>query len=107
MDAFWGPSVHSNGYLGLYVMLLNRTAGTNWWQEGIYIVLSNDLVRWSEPQGLFEAEDWYPQVMGLGPRGTDSHAGRLARLYVGGVSAHVIEFTAVGQPQERRNPLER
>ena len=37
VDAFWGPSVHWNMYLGQYVMLLNHAKDANWSQEGIYV----------------------------------------------------------------------
>jgi hypothetical protein len=49
-------------------------------------------VDWTTPRRLFEANAWYPQVIGLGPDGTDKLAGRLARIFVGGVSQFVIEF---------------
>ena len=92
VEAFWGPSVHWNEHLRLYVSLLNHTAGTNWEQEGIYLSFSRDLVTWTEPQKVLEAVDWYPQVMGLEPGGTDRLGGKTVRLYVGGRSEHVLEF---------------
>lgn len=92
VEAFWGPSVHWNEYLKTYVALLNHTNGTDWEQEGVYITFSPDLFRWSEPQKILESEVWYPQVMGVGPEGTDTRAAKTARIYVGGVSAFVIEF---------------
>jgi hypothetical protein len=92
VEAFWGPSVHWNEHLQTYVALLNHTDGTNWVQEGVYITFSPDLLTWSEPHKILASEVWYPQVLGLGPGGTDSRAGQTARLYVGGYSLHTIEF---------------
>ena len=96
VDAFWGPSVHWNEYLGVYVTLLNHAAGYGFEQEGIYITLSRDLIEWTEPQRLMDADQWYPQAMGLEPGGTDRNAGKLLRLYVSGVSDVVLEFDAPG-----------
>gem|GEM_PF-5014856 len=93
VDAFWGPSVHWNESLRAYVMLVNHTAGAEWDQEGIYLSVSDDLLRWSDPQKVLDADDWYPQVMGLGAAGTDSRAGQVARLFIGGISKHSVEFT--------------
>ncbi|HLF80096.1 MAG TPA: hypothetical protein VJB57_21660 [Dehalococcoidia bacterium] len=92
VDAYWGPSVHWNPYLERYVALLNRTSGTNWQQEGVYITFSSNLFDWTAPRRLFDANTWYPQVIGIGPDGTDRHAGRSARVYVGGISVFLIDF---------------
>jgi hypothetical protein len=92
-DAFWGPSVHWNTHLQQYVMLLNRADTRFWRQEGVYIAFSNDLVSWTTPEKILESNDWYPQVVGLGANGTDSVAGRFVRLFIGGVSRYVMEFT--------------
>lgn len=97
-DAFWGPSVHWNTYLGRWVMLLNRACDRDWSQEGIYISFCDDLANpasWSEPQKIMDAPyrpGWYPQVMGLGPGGTDKVAGETARLYIHGISRWTITF---------------
>lgn len=103
-DALWGPSVHWNTHLNCYVMLLNRAMGTpGWSQEGIYVSFSSDLSRpesWTAPVKILGNEEFsgwyffYPQVMGLEPGGTDRRAGRVARLYVNGISKWEIEFTA-------------
>ena len=98
VEAFWGPSVHWNAYLGSYVALLNHTNGRNWEQEGIYIVFSRDLVTWTTPEKVLKSNDWYPQVMGMGAAGTDSAAGRFMRVYVGGVSTFLLEFTRRAPP---------
>jgi len=92
-DAYWGPSVHWNTHLQLYVMLLNRADSRFWNQEGVYIAFSLDLVSWTAPEKILESNDWYPQVVGLGANGTDSVAGRFVRLFIGGVSRYVMEFT--------------
>ena len=36
-NAFWGASIHWNDWLQQYVMLLNRTTGDDFGQEGIYV----------------------------------------------------------------------
>jgi hypothetical protein len=103
-DAFWGPSVHWNTELNLYVMLLNRAQGEpGWSQEGVYVSFSPDLSRpelWTTPRKLIDKAEFpgwyffYPQVMGLGPGETDREAGSRARLYVGGISEWELEFVA-------------
>ncbi len=102
-DALWGPSVHWNTYLRCYVMLLNRASGEpGWAQEGVYVSFNPDLGRpegWSEPVKILDKAQFsgwyffYPQVMGLESGGTDRLAGRVARLYVNGISKWEIEFT--------------
>jgi hypothetical protein len=89
-DAFWGPSVHWNSYLNKFVMLLNRSCcSPGWVQEGVYVSFNNTLSNpegWSEPVKILSDVGWYPQVIGLGPGGTDKLSGQTARLYVYGVS---------------------
>lgn len=101
-DAFWGPSVHWNTYLGCFVMLLNHTQGEpGWTQEGVYVSFAGDLSHpdtWGKPRKVMdnnELPEWgayYPQVMGLEEGGTDSLAGRVARFYIAGGSRWEIEF---------------
>ena len=103
-DAWWGPSVHWNTYLNCYVMLLNHAAGEpGWGQEGVYVSYCYDLSRpetWTAPRRILDKSQFsgwyyfYPQVMGLEADGTDRRAGRIARLYVNGVSKWEIEFVA-------------
>jgi hypothetical protein len=93
LDALWGPSVHWNSYLKTYVALLNRASGEWWDQEGIYITFTKDFVHWTFPERLVESPDWYPQVIGLGQQETDSVAGRMVRLFVGGYSEALLEFS--------------
>lgn len=96
-DAFWGPSVHWNNYLGKFVMLLNRSCcSPEWPQEGIYVSFAKalaDPTGWSQPVKIMDSPPgWYPQVLGLGTQGTDKVAGHVARLYVGGTSQWQIVF---------------
>jgi hypothetical protein len=96
-DSLWGPSVHWNAYLGQYVMLINRSRGHGWKQEGTYISYSRDLTDpkgWSEPQKLIDGGTWYPQVIGgAALKGTDKLAGKVARFFMHGVSDYEIVFT--------------
>jgi hypothetical protein len=92
IKAFWGPSVHWNEHLQTYVALLNHTDGMYWVQEGVYLAVSPDLLTWSEPQKILDTEAWYPQVIGTGPEGTDTRAGKAVRIFVGGISTLTLEF---------------
>ena len=100
-DAFWGPSVHYNHYLGQYVMLLNRAIDKYWTQEGIYVSFNSNLadpLGWSPPAkilGGLRPNQWYPQVVGLDAarRETDKLAGRTARLFARGESRWEILFS--------------
>lgn len=98
VDAFWGPSVHWNDFLQSYVMLLNRATGALWEQEGIYITFSPDLLRWSRPVKILETNEYYPQVLGLEFEASDTRAGQTVRLYVGGISAFLIQFDLAPAP---------
>ena len=103
-DAFWGPSVHWNNHLGKFVMLLNHACcAPEWPQEGIYVSYNSalsDPAGWTTPVKILDSADWYPQVLGLGPKGTDKLAGQVARLYVGGVSEWQIVFDSATQMAE-------
>ncbi|MGE0363172.1 MAG: hypothetical protein AB7H93_13595 [Vicinamibacterales bacterium] len=95
-DVFWGPSIHWNTYLRQYVMLLNRAKDDEFGQDGIYVSYAsrlNDPAAWSRPVKILNGGGWYPQVAGLERgAGTDRLAGRRARLFLTGASAHMIEF---------------
>ena len=95
-NAFWGPSIHWNDSLQRYVMLLNRTDGDAFGQEGIYVSFNprlDDPLGWSTPYKILDGGAWYPQVVGLEEaRGTDAWAGRTARFFMSGRSESVIEF---------------
>ncbi|MBM3758965.1 MAG: hypothetical protein FJW36_01835 [Acidobacteria bacterium] len=86
-DAFWGPGVHYNHYLGKYVMVMNHTCCTpDWPPAGIFISYSEDLSQpeaWKQPKLLLEGGGWYPMVMGLGRVETDKLAGRSTRFFYG------------------------
>jgi hypothetical protein len=96
VDAPWGPSVHWNYYLNSYVVLFNRVLGQVWEQGGIYMSFSRDLLNWTEPILILETNEYYPQVLGLGDNGTDTLGGQVVRVYVGGISEHIIEFNLEG-----------
>jgi hypothetical protein len=108
VDAFWGPSVHWNWHLRRYVLLLNRAVDRNWKQEGVYISFNADLADpagWSQPQKLLDGlgnDRWYPQVIGMDKsrRETDKLAGRVARLFVRGLSRWEIVFLRPDEPGE-------
>lgn len=95
-DAFWGPSVHWNHYLGRYVMLLNRARDEEFNSEGIYISYARTLGdprQWSAPRKILDRPTWYPQVAGLDPiTGTDREAGRRARFLLQGRSDYYLDF---------------
>lgn len=95
-NAFWGPSLHWNTYLESYVMLLNHSCcSPGFPQKGIWASYSTDLSKpesWTKPQKVLDDTGWYPQVIGLGPQGTDRRAGRVARLYIYGHSRWEIVF---------------
>ena len=96
VDAFWGPSVHWNTYLGQYVMLLNRAKDAGFGQEGIYVSFAprlDDPTLWTQPVKILSGGAWYPQVIGLEEgTGTDKMAGRVARFFQGGASQYLIQF---------------
>jgi hypothetical protein len=97
VDAFWGPSVHWNTYLGQYVMLLNHAKNENFDQEGIYVSYAprlDDPSLWSTPVKIVNGGSWYPQVVGLEiPGGSDKVAGQTARFFMAGTSTAVIQFS--------------
>jgi hypothetical protein len=101
-DAFWGPSIHWNTHLATWVMLLNRAKDKDWTQEGIYVSFNpvlGDPAGWTKPVKILDAtvlekSKWYPQVVGIDAarQETDKLAGRVARLFVAGVSKWEIVF---------------
>lgn len=103
-DSYWGPAVHWNHHLQRFVMLLNRSCcKPGWPQEGIYVSFAADPAmpsQWSGPSRILEgaktvvAPGYYPQVMGLESGETDTLAGRIARLYIMGVSTWEIVFVS-------------
>ena len=109
-DAFWGPSVHWNEYLNRHVMLMNHAAGLpGWAQEGVYISFLPDLTHpesWTKPAKILGKTDFpgwyffYPQVMGAEIGDTDTVAGNIARLFVGGISRWELEFQPAPPEQD-------
>ena len=96
-DEFWGPSVHWNNYLQMYVMLLNRAKNTRYDQEGIYVSFAprlDDPRLWSPPVKILNGGSWYPQVISEDDGvGTDKVAGEWARFFMAGTSQYLIHFT--------------
>jgi hypothetical protein len=96
VDAFWGPSVHWNTHLKLYVMLLNHARDSAFAQEGIYVSFApklDDPRLWSTPVKILNGGSWYPQVIGIdAPVGTDKLSGEWARFFMSGTSQHFIRF---------------
>jgi hypothetical protein len=97
-NAFWGPSIHWNDSLQQYVMLLNRTVGDSFGQEGVYVAFNPRLdepMGWSTPYKIVDGGGWYPQVVGLEEaHGTDAWASRIARFFMSGRSESLIEFSS-------------
>ena len=101
-DAFWGPSIHWNTHLATWVMLLNRAKDKDWAQEGVYVSFNPVLGNpggWTEPGKILDAKElekskWYPQVVGIdtAKQESDKLAGKVARLFVAGVSRWEIVF---------------
>lgn len=102
--AFWGPAVHYNRDLGVYVMLLNRTEGgkADIRQEGIYCAFNEHLDRpqdWSKPICFVKGGGWYPQIVGEGPEDGDTSAGAQSRFFMTGFSAWQITFNRGGEQE--------
>ena len=95
-NAFGDPPSTGTPYLGSYVMLLNHSCCTPGWpQKDVRIAFNPDLANpsgWSVPEVILGGGGWYPQVLGLGPEGTDTEAGKVARLYMYGRSTARISF---------------
>ncbi len=56
---FWGPAIHWNTYLSLYVMVLNHAVDTKLTEDGIYISYNRDLGDpngWSKPQMILNRD---------------------------------------------------
>jgi hypothetical protein len=119
-DIFWGPSVHWNTHLKTFVMLLNHAVDTAMKGDGTYVSFNGnpaDPGAWSAPRQIIDADQvraategshpgnaknhgWYPQVIGLGKGETDKLAGRVARLFIAGVSRLEILFLKPGEKGE-------
>lgn len=104
-DSFWGPALHYNRDLGVFVMLLNHTqyGAGDIRQEGIYCSFNkalNDPDGWSAPICIVKGGGWYPQIVGHGPEDGDTSAGATARFFMTGFSAWEIQFS----PASRKAP---
>jgi hypothetical protein len=102
-DGFWGPAVHYNRALDLYVMLLNHTAGGtgDLIQEGIYISVNrtlDDPEGWSRPLQIVRGGAWYPEVVGLEDGCGDTEAGAIGRFFIAGFSTWTMEFSPPASP---------
>jgi hypothetical protein len=56
---FWGPCIHWNSYLNMYVMVLNHAIDTKLTEDGIYLSTNRDLGDpngWSKPQMILDRE---------------------------------------------------
>jgi hypothetical protein len=106
-DFWWGPSIHWNTHLQRYVILLNRSntgdftfhnGVANWYMTGTRL---DDPTSWDAPRALPFPDgytgSWYPQVIGMGAMETDQLAGRVARLFVHGISRWEITFLRPGE----------
>jgi hypothetical protein len=80
-------------------MLLNRSCcEPGFPPEGIYVSFNPDLgdpTGWTPPAKILDRDqaDWYPQVIGIEPGGTDKLAGEVARFFMKGESHWEIVFT--------------
>ena len=113
--AYWGPAVHYNRALDLFVMLLNRTQDGNAdiVQRGVYVTFNadpGDPAGWSPPLQIVEDGSWYPQAIGTGADEGDTVAGgRTALLHVRllGLDAQVPARHAVAAGAYRARNLRR
>jgi hypothetical protein len=96
-EALWGPSVHWNTFLRRYVVLMNHVCcEPEWPRDGVFISFNRNIgdpEGWTAPEMILQKPpDYYPQVLGTNPGGTDTRAGETARLYVHGKSQWEIVF---------------
>lgn len=122
-EMFWGPAIHWNTYLHMYVMLLNHAIDTQLSADGIYISFNrhiSDPNGWSKPRMIIDraeiqkvmagtnlsptkmANGWYPEVIGDGPGETDTLVGRTGRVFLAGVSRLRITFLKPDEKSRHR-----
>jgi hypothetical protein len=115
---FWGPAIHWNTYLNMYVMLLNHAIDTKLTQDGIFISFNRDVGNpngWSKPKKVLDRPEiqkamagakvsptklengWYPEVIGMEKGETDKVLGRTARFFMAGLSRKKITFLKPGE----------
>lgn len=106
-QGFWGPAIHWNTHLGLYVMTLNRMQDARFTAEGVYVSVNrrlSDPRGWSPPVKIMDREEairadpekphngWYAQIVGTAKGESDKLAGQTARLFLDGISRWEIRF---------------
>ncbi len=96
-DAYWGPSIHFNTYLNMYVIVMNHAVDNYWLQEGVYISYNHDIadpLGWSAPERLpIDPQAMaYPEIIGVEQGETDKLVGRYGRLFLLGQSNWLITF---------------
>ena len=117
-EMFWGPSVHWNSYLEMYVMVLNHAIDTRLKGDGIYISFNRHLSDpdgWSKPRMILDraqihqatrggsasvnalSNGWYPEIIGMEKGQSDKLCGRTGRLFVAGMSRFKITFVKPGE----------
>lgn len=62
VDVFWGPSIHWNTALQVYVMLLNKATSNDWEQGGVYVSFNPRL---DDPWGGRRPRSWPAAVAGI------------------------------------------
>ncbi len=120
-EMFWGPSIHWNTYLKMYVMVLNHAINTRLKSGGIYISFNRHIGNpngWSKPRMILDPTQvqqatrkgsaqpdslkngWYPEIIGMGKGQSDKLCGQTGRLFVAGMSRLEITFEKPGQGQK-------
>jgi hypothetical protein len=112
VHAFWGPSIHWNTHLEMYVILMNYAINRDWIQGGIDVSFNKNLADppgWTEPEETLNQKQitndpvkdsgWYPQAMGINrAQGqTDKLAGKVARRFIAGKSRWEILLLKPGE----------
>lgn len=101
-NGYWGPSVHWNGDVQRFVVLMARSEGGNYGTEGVYMSYTrvlDDPLSWAQPKLIIvEDQGWYPQVIGAAAvMGTDKIAGtgngERTRYFNQGQSTFFITFS--------------
>jgi len=119
-EMFWGPSMHWNTYLQMYVMVMNHAVDTRLKGGGIYISFNGDISDpggWSKPVMILDQNQvkkltesgsaqpnalengWYPEIIGTERGQSDKLCGRVGRLFVAGMSRLEITFVRPNEKQ--------
>ncbi len=117
-DMFWGPSIHWNTYLKMYVMVLSHTINTRLKDDGIFVSFNRhigDPNGWSRPRMILSRPQirlvtregsaqpnalengWYPEIIGMEMGESDKLCGASGRLFVAGMSRLEVTFVKAGQ----------